>query len=156
MDNSVTVHAFKDGRIRTVYQKSCTSDLRLGIWYHAVLICALRYLWLYFLVPFKKKISSREIWIIREHEISYCMTTEETMLIQISAGYLGLTMLEVRGSRMMTHIPFQLQKRKKKKSKWVALSTGTILLGNSTKRKQVFLKSESLTLWAAFMSVWVY
>lgn len=43
------------------------------------------------------------------------MTTEEAMLIQISAGYSGLTMLQVRGSRMMTHIPFQLQKRKKKK-----------------------------------------
>lgn len=40
------------------------------------------------------------------------MTTEEAMLIQISAGYSGLTMLQVRGSRMMTHIPFQLQKRK--------------------------------------------
>ena len=116
MDNSVTVNAFKDGRIRTVYQKSCASDLRLGIWYHAVLVCALRYLQLYFLVPFSKKnISIREIWIIREHEISYYMTTEETMLIHISAEYLGLTMLEVRGSRMMTHIPFQLQKRKKKK-----------------------------------------
>lgn len=37
------------------------------------------------------------------------------MLIQISAGYPGLTMLQVRGSRMMTHIPFQLQKRDKKK-----------------------------------------
>lgn len=44
------------------------------------------------------------------------MTTEEAMLIQISAGYSGLTMLQVRGSRMMTHIPFQLQKRKKKKA----------------------------------------
>lgn len=42
------------------------------------------------------------------------MTTEEAMLIQISVGYPGLTMLQVRGSRMMTHIPFQLQKRKKK------------------------------------------
>ena len=45
------------------------------------------------------------------------MTTEEAMLIQVSAGYPGLTMLQVRGSRMMTHIPFQLQKRKKKKKK---------------------------------------
>lgn len=62
LDNSVTVHAFKGGRIKIVYQKSCTSDLRLGIWYHAVLICALRYLWLYFLVPFPNKyISGREI-----------------------------------------------------------------------------------------------
>lgn len=45
------------------------------------------------------------------------MTTEEAMLIQVSAGHPGLTMLQVRGSRMMTHIPFQLQKRKKKKKK---------------------------------------
>lgn len=26
--------------LKIVYQKSCTSDLRLGIWYHAALICA--------------------------------------------------------------------------------------------------------------------
>lgn len=59
LDNSVTVHAFKGGRIKIVYQNY---SLRLGIWYHAVLICALGYLWLYFLVPFPNKyISGREI-----------------------------------------------------------------------------------------------
>lgn len=56
-------------------------------------------------------------------------------MIQISAGYSGLTMLQVRGSKMMTHIPFQLQKRKKK-ANGIALSTGTILLGNSLKENR--------------------
>lgn len=35
------VYAFKEKRISIVYQKSYTSDLRLGISYHVTLICAL-------------------------------------------------------------------------------------------------------------------
>lgn len=32
------LHAFKEGGVKTVHQKNYTSDLRLGIWYHATLI----------------------------------------------------------------------------------------------------------------------
>ena len=39
------------------------------------------------------------------------MTTGEAMLAPIKAGQAGMRVLQVRGSGMMTCIPFQLQKK---------------------------------------------
>lgn len=63
------------------------------------------------------------------------MTTEETMLIPTRAGQPGMSVTSERKWNYGLHAISITEN-----SKWVGLSTGTILLGNSTKRKQVFLK----------------
>lgn len=63
------------------------------------------------------------------------MTAEEAMLILVRAGHPGMSVTSERKWNDDLHTISITEK-----SKWVGLSTGTILLGNSTKRKQVFLK----------------
>lgn len=59
------------------------------------------------------------------------MTTEEAMLIPIRAGYPGISVTSERKWNDDLHTISITEK-----SKWVGLSTGTILLGNPLKENR--------------------